>query len=144
MNVRRLLADQWGNDTGDAAEFNFDAVIRRFLANLSNEEWILSLRRDKDMNEPRFGGGRDHGEANWRSRGIEVQQQGKGEAVANVGGQVKVILRSFSVRVASGNLRGGGVDRHVEGFWKRRSALDVAITDEPEELALRKHGRLIV
>jgi hypothetical protein len=48
------------------------------------------------------------------------------------------------VFVAIRDLAGHGIDKHVERFGKRRSALDVMVADETKDLAWRKHrGQLI-
>ena len=60
------------------------------------------------------------------------------------GCEIKVVLGDFPVFVARGDLAGGGVDEHVEGFGKRGSALDVMVADELKDFALRKDCGLVI
>jgi carbon monoxide dehydrogenase subunit G len=145
VNVRGFLAQDGGNDPGDAAERNLDAVVRCFVANAADGEKVFALRCHDEMDQARFGGsGRHHGETGGRTFGVEVQQQGKGKTVADVGFEIKVVLGGFSVLVANGDLPGGRVDQHIERFGKRGSTLDVVVTDKLEDFALRKDRDVIV
>lgn len=139
-----MLADDSGSDAGDAAEFDLDAVVCCFAVNVSDGDLVFALRCHDDMDEPRFSGGRHHGETGWRSGGVEVQQKRKRKAVADVRGKIEVVSRRFPIFVARRDLTAGGIDEHIEGYGKRGSALDVMVADEAKDFALRKDRGLLI
>ena len=63
VNVGGLFADDRSDDTGDASEFNLDAVVRCFVTNASDGKWVFALGCDDNMDEARLGGGCHHREA---------------------------------------------------------------------------------
>ena len=115
VEVRGLLADQWRNNSHDAAEFHLDTEIRCFVANASDRKGGFALGRNEDVDQARFGGGSHHGETGGRTREVEVQQQNEGKTVANVGSEIKMVLDSFPVLIVKGDFAGCGFHQHIDG-----------------------------
>jgi hypothetical protein len=144
VDVGGLFPDDGSYDASDAAEFNLDAVVRCFVACASDGNWVFALGCDDDMDEARLGGGCHHGEAGRRSFRVQVQQQGKGKTVADVRGEIKVVLGGFPVFVARRDLAGGSFNEHVERFGKRGAALNVMVAYELNHFVLRKNCSLVI
>src|SRR5207248_6246458 len=102
----------------------------------ADDEGVFTFTRDKEMDLARLFGGGDHGEADWRTRRIEIQQKNEGKAIGELGSVVDVILNCLAILVARCDLLVDGIDEHVERLWEGRATLDVMITDELKNLAL--------
>src|SRR5262249_55474886 len=118
MNVGGLFSHDWGDETGDTAEFDLDAKVGGFVADACDGEGVFAFAGDKNVNEPGLCYGRDHGEAHGRPRRIEVQQQDERKPVCDIGVEVEVVLYGFAVFLAGSDLAGGRVDQHVERMGK--------------------------
>jgi hypothetical protein len=73
VNVGGLLANDWSDEARDPAELDLDAKVRGFVVNAADRKGVFALPGDEETNQARLFGGRDHGEMDWRGRGIEVQ-----------------------------------------------------------------------
>src|SRR5262249_11962340 len=96
MNVGGLFADDGGDEASDSAEFDFDAEVCGFVGDASDGEGVFSFAGDKDVNQSRLLAGGDHGEANCRSRRIEIQQEDQGEPICEIEGVVEMILNRLA------------------------------------------------
>jgi hypothetical protein len=73
VDVGELLAEDGGEDAGNSAKLDFNAVVGCFVADATDRDRVFALRCNDDMDQARFRGGHDEGYTGWRSSGIEVQ-----------------------------------------------------------------------
>ena len=144
MNVGWLLANDGCNHASDAAKFDLDAEVCRFVMNAAYCQSVFAFTAYYQMDHSRFCRGSDHREPDGRRGGIEIQQQDKRKTICNVGREIDVILSRLAILVARGNLTAGSINRHIEWVRKRGAALDVVVADEPEGSTLSKDCGFIV
>ena len=136
MVVGGLLADDRGDHSGDTAEFHVENVVDGLSPGAVDGEGDLAGRLDGDVDEPRLGGGGDKGEYCFRGGRKNVHEEVGWQALRDVGREVEVDVRDFSVFRLRGSLPGHGVDEDVRGFGEGGAALNVVVADETEGTVL--------
>ena len=135
VNIRGLLADDRRDNSGDAAQFHPEPVVRRLLTNAPDGQRIFAIRRKYQMNEPRLRASAPPSPAEsaalrdqwFISKTMEVHCSHRAED--------RGALRRLPVLIAIRDLPGRDT-QHIQRLRKRRPALDVMVADQLKYLAL--------
>src|SRR5438445_12960931 len=60
MRVRRLLPHQTRQEPSDASDFHLHNIVHGFMREASNRDRFLALRKNRNLDKPRFWRGRHH------------------------------------------------------------------------------------
>lgn len=148
VDIVGLLADDGGNEAGDAADDNVGDEVGGLATAAADGEGVAAGRDDGEVDHAGLFAGGEQGEAGDRGGGADVHNEWKAEAVGEIGGEVEVRLADLLLAVGGGGLvgdaAGGDVDEHVHGVWVGGAALDVVIAEEVEGGVLGVGGGLVV
>jgi hypothetical protein len=147
VRVGRLLAEKRRKDPAQAADVDFEPVVRRGPRDATGRESLAAGVADLELDEARLRRSSDVRERFGRRVRRHVLQEREYQAVGEVRRQVQLLelrLLFVVVRVAHRDSASGRLYRHVERPGERRPLLDEMVAHQVKSLPLGEHRRLVV
>ena len=144
MVVGGLFADDGGDHSGQAAEFNVEDIINGLTRGASYAEGHFPGGFYGDADQPRLCGWRDKGKF---VSGVDERKFNRrlgGKPFDDVGRKIQVVFADFSVFGVRGNLPGDRVNEDVNRFGEGRPTLNMVVADQAKDSALRKDCYLVI